>query len=91
MRDLAAVLLEEGKYGKPSPQQREEMKSALPVNRPSKSSFALYDYLLHAILNASHFTYSGMAAGKMQGTVQWLSKLLEFVRDVLVRGAVQHR
>ena len=91
MRDLAAVLLEEGKYGKPTPQQREEMKSTLPVNRPSESGFAQYDYFLHAVINASHFTYSGMAAGRMQGTVTWLESLPESVRYVLVRGAVQHR
>ena len=66
-------------------------ESTLPVNRPSESGFAQYDYLLHAVINASHFTYSGMAAGKMQGTVTWLESLPESVRYVLVRGAVQHR
>ena len=32
MQDLAAVLLEDGKYGKPTAQQRTEMASTLPVN-----------------------------------------------------------
>ena len=82
-RDLAGVLLKEGKYGDPTPQQREEMKSAPPVNRPSESAFGMYDYFLHAVRNASHFTYSGMAAGKMQGTISWLKNLSEPVLHVL--------
>jgi hypothetical protein len=91
MRDLAAVLLKGGKYGDPTAQQRSEMASTLPSNRLSESGFGTFNFFLNSVLNASHFTVSGLSAGQMQKTIHFLVALCEPVRDVLVRGAMQYR
>ena len=84
MRDLAAVLLPGGKYAKPSDQQRNELSSTLPVNRPSESAFGVYDRLLHTVSNATHFTYSTLTAAKIQGTIAWLKDMPEDLCHALV-------
>ena len=91
LRDLAKPLCRGGVYAKPTEAQHEKLRSADPTNTLAESLFGLYDYLSTAIVNASHFTYSGMAAALKNQTVEWLRGLDEPLRHVLVLWSVKNR
>jgi hypothetical protein len=72
LRDICGPLCKDGKYANPTPQVIAEMASVPPTNRLAESCVGLYKYLARSILNASHFTYSGLVAAKLNHTCQWL-------------------
>ena len=49
--------------------------------------FGMYGFLTTAITNASHFTYSGMAAVLKNQTLKWLETLEPALRRVVVLWA----
>jgi hypothetical protein len=87
LRDLASVLCKGGKFTNPSPEQQEKMQSVLPTNPLSESMFGLYGYLVYAITNASHFTYSSLATAMKNGTLDWLWLFPVEFRSELIRWA----
>jgi hypothetical protein len=76
LRKICGPLCKDGKYANPTPEVIAEMASVPPTNRLAESCVGLYKFIARAIVNASHFTYSGLVAAKLNHTCQWLRSTL---------------
>jgi hypothetical protein len=85
LRKISGPLCKDGKYANPTAEVIAEMESAPPTNRLSESLLGIYKYLARFTVNASHFTYSGLVAAKLNHTCEWMNSFLPSWRDALVQ------